>query len=94
MERALARRNVIDVLRIQREARATVLHADARTGYHHTRTEAHVVGLDERDHHAAFVRCREVHRAARFWRAVPGIGGLIGDQARAFCQVRLAQQIG
>ncbi len=94
MERAFARRDVIDVLRVQREARATVLHTDARTGYNHTRTKAHVVGLDERDHHAAFIRCRQVHRATRFWRAVPGIGGLIGDQPCALRQVSLAQQVG
>ena len=37
------------------EAGTTVLKADAGTRHHYSGTESHVVGLDERHHHAAGV---------------------------------------
>ena len=48
----------------QAEATAPVLQADAEFGLDATRAKTHVVALDEAHHHAVFIGCREVNRAA------------------------------
>ena len=74
MKWQLARRHQIggiQTLRIGAETKATVLQTDAIVGLNHARTKAHVVTLNEADHHAVFVGCREIDgtafdRIARF----------------------------
>jgi hypothetical protein len=48
----------------QAEAVAAVLQRDAVARHHHARAEAHVVALDEADHHAALVGRGQVDGAA------------------------------
>src|SRR6266403_1802553 len=66
--RALARADPIGVAARHHESRAPVLHRDAV--YYHARAESHVVGLDERRHHAGGIGRREVDGAALGRRAV------------------------
>ncbi|MPM28463.1 hypothetical protein SDC9_74989 [bioreactor metagenome] len=94
VRRTLARPHLIGVARLQGEARATVLQADARARYHHARTKAHVVGLDERDHHAAFIRRRQIHRAAALGRAIGRVARVLHvDELGTLAQVVAVQQL-
>src|SRR4051812_44579700 len=61
--RTLARTDLVRMAGLQDERSAAVLQRDAV--HHDAGAEAHVVGLDERDHHAGGVCGREVNRAAR-----------------------------
>jgi hypothetical protein len=49
---------------VQAEAVAAVLQADAEVRLHAARAEAHVIALDEADHHAVLVGGRQVDGAA------------------------------
>ena len=93
VRRPLARAHLVGMAGLQHEAVAAVLQADAGARHHHARAEAHVVALDERDHHAAGVGAAQVHRAAGARCAVTGVAGLLAvDQRRAFGQVSGVQQ--
>ena len=64
---ALAGHQAIDVVRIQREIRASVLQCDAGSVNHDPGSESHIVGLNV-GHHIAFpVRAAQVYRSAS-WR--------------------------
>jgi hypothetical protein len=69
VERPLAARHHVGVA-AEREAMAAVLQADAGARHHDAAAEAHVVALDQADHHAAFVGRGQVDRAAARGRAV------------------------
>ena len=80
--------------RVEREAVAAVLQADAVLGHDHAGAEAHVVALDEADHHAALVGRGEVDRAALGRRAgAEGLRALRVDQARALLQVGVVEHL-
>ena len=64
LERPLARRHAIGVVRVEREAIAAVLQRHAPLRDHDARAEAHVVALDEGDHHAGGIGGSEIDRAA------------------------------
>src|SRR5581483_5451306 len=66
--RPLARRHVVRVAGLEHECGGAVLQRDAVD--HHAGAEAHVVRLDERDHHAARIGSGEIDRAALGRRAV------------------------
>ena len=63
VERPLAGRDLVRS-RVQAEAVAAVLQADAESGLDAARTEPHVIALDEADHHAVLVGGGEIDRAA------------------------------
>ncbi len=92
-EWALARRDLVHMSRLEREADAAVLQRDAGTGNDDARSETLVVGLDERHHHPAVIRRREADRAAGPRFAMAGITGAIGiDQLRTLAQIRLVEK--
>ena len=94
VERPLAGRHLVGVIRRQRESGAAVLQADARARHDNARAKAHVVGLNERDHHAAGVRRREIDRAASGRRAVDKLAGCFWiDQRRTPGKVIGGQQV-
>jgi hypothetical protein len=64
VERPLAAADLVRVAGLERKAGAAVLQADAGARHHDARAEAHVVGLDQRDHHAARVGGGKVDGAA------------------------------
>ena len=64
VERPLAGRDDVGAAGIEAEAVAAVLQRQPQPGHHHARAEAHVVALDEADHHAALVGGGEVDGAA------------------------------
>ena len=97
VKRALARRDQVGLVRCvggHGEAMAAVLQADAVGGLDATRTKAHVIALDEADHHAVFVGRGEVNRAAldRVARA-KSLGALHVDQLGALGQVGVVQHL-
>ena len=63
VKRPLARRHLVDA-GLQAKAVAAVLQADTELRLHTARAKAHVVALNEADHHAVFVSGREVNGAA------------------------------
>src|SRR5919197_4485202 len=82
----LARPDAVRVAALEHESAAAVLQRDAL--HHHARAEAHVVRLDEGDHHAARIRRRKVHRAALGWRAMPEVlRALEVDELRARLEI-------
>ena len=91
---ALARADLIGMTGLGGEAVAAVLQADARARHDHARAEAHVVGLDERDHHAAGIGRRQIDRAAGPRGAVGGCAGLLAVyETGALAQVVAVQQL-
>src|SRR2546422_9060268 len=66
--RAFARADAIGMAARHHESPAPVLHRDAV--HYHARAEPHIVGLDERHHHAGGIGRREVDSAALGGRAV------------------------
>ena len=67
VEGALARCHQVGrvvALGVQAKGVPPVLQTDAERGLHAAGAKAHVVALDEADHHAVFVRCAQVNRAA------------------------------
>ena len=90
----LARADLVGMTGLGGKAVAAVLQADARARHDHARAEAHVVGLDEGDHHAAGIGGRQVDRAAGPGRAVGGCAGLLAVyETGAFAQVVAVQQL-
>ena len=90
----LASRHHVRMCWVDAEAVAAVLQADAGARHHHAAAEAHVVALDQADHHAALVGGGQVDRAALGRPAVLEVARLFRvDQPGAFFQVRLIQQV-
>ena len=83
----LAGGGLVGVALIEHEAGSPVLQRDPVGGHDHAATEAHVVGLDEADHHAAGIGRAEVDGAApdrlTMWRRP----GPVTDQHRPLGQV-------
>ena len=80
MEGALARRDVVRVAGLQREAEAAVLQRDACARHDDAAAEAPVVRLDERDHHAVGVGGAEVDGAALGGLTGAGLESALADQ--------------
>src|SRR5262249_24529833 len=70
MERTLAATDEIWMPSSERKAGAAILQADAGARHDDAGAEAHVVRLDERDHHAVRVRRGEIDRSGARRRAV------------------------
>ena len=67
VKRALSRRNQIgrvQALGIQTEGMTPVLQANAKRRFYSSRAKAHIVALNEADHHAIFIRCAQVDGSA------------------------------
>ena len=89
VKRPFARRHHVGAVVRQAEAVAAVLQADAEFGLDAARAKAQVVALDEADHHAAFVRRRQVDGAALRLQAGPEILRLVhADESGTRLQVR------
>ena len=94
VERALARAHQVVAAGVERETVAAVLQAQPVARDDHTRAEAHVVALDEADHHAAGVGRGQIDGAAL--RQVAGAEVLRAthiDQPCAAGQVVLVQHL-
>ena len=90
--RAFARADAIGMAARHHESPAPVLHRDAV--HYHARAESHVVGLDERHHHAGSIRRREVDGAALGGRAVAEVlRALHVDERGARFEVARPQQL-
>ena len=88
VERPLAGSDPVRVAGLQREPRPAVLEADPRTGDDDARSETHVVGLDQRHHHAACVGGREIHGSRARRRPVLEILRVLAvDQPCAACEI-------
>ncbi len=77
VEGTLATRDPIRMALCQLKTRAAILHRDPRPGDDDAGAEAHIVGLDERDHHPIRIGCGEVDgavvdRQGRFWEPSSG----------------------
>src|SRR6202030_1557558 len=73
VKRPLAAANDIWMAILQRKAGAAVLQADAGAGDHDAGSKSHVIGLNERHHHAALVGSGEIDRTRRRWLAMPEV---------------------
>ena len=95
VEGSLARAHQVVAGLVQREAVASVLQAQAVARHDHARTKAHVIALDEADHHAAGIGGTQVDGAALglVARAVV-LGAQRVDQLGAAGQVGVVQHLG
>src|SRR6266480_127870 len=90
--RALARADAVGMAARHDETRAPVLHRDAV--HYHARAEPHVIGLDERHHHAGGIGRREIDRAALGGRAVAEVlRALRVDERGARLEVARPQEL-
>src|ERR1700744_5513959 len=93
MKRSLAGSDLIGMTWSRRKTRSAVLQADPCSWNDDARAEAHIVRLDEGNHHPAGVGGGKINRAARLRRAMAQLAGATAiDKPSEVCKIGRIEQ--